>query len=78
MIFAPITKVVAENTLPHYASRCCLGFTFASFLGNPLAGLAAIFFNWNVIFVVSGVILVLMGIMCFIFFSLCEKKGYNS
>ncbi len=76
MIFAPITKVVAENTLPHYASRCCLGFTFASFLGNPLAGLAAIFFNWDVIFVVSGFILVLMGIMCFIFFSLCEKKGY--
>ena len=74
MIFAPITKVVAENTLSHYASRCCLGFTFASFLGNPLAGLAAIFFNWDIIFIVSGFILVLMGIMCLIFFPLCEKR----
>jgi len=36
MIFAPMTKVVAENTDPIYAPRCSLGYTFASFLGSPL------------------------------------------
>lgn len=76
MIFAPITKVVAENTLPAYASRCCLGFTFASFLGNPLAGISAIFFDWDVVFVASAFILFAMGILCFLFFDHCEKKGY--
>lgn len=76
MIFAPITKVVAENTLPKYASRCCLGFTVASFLGNPAAGLIAILFSWKAAFLVSGIILVGMSILCYLFFSMCERKGY--
>ena len=31
MIYGPMTKVVAENTEPIYATRCSLGYTFASF-----------------------------------------------
>jgi hypothetical protein len=41
MIYAPMTKVVAENTEPIYATRCSLGYTFASFFGSPMAGVAA-------------------------------------
>ena len=41
MIYGPMTKVVAENTEPIYATRCSLGYTFASFIGSPCAGIAA-------------------------------------
>ena len=41
MIYGPMTKVVAENTEPLYATRCSLGYTFASFFGSPLAGVVA-------------------------------------
>ena len=50
MIYAPMTKVVAENTKPHHAARCCLGYTLASYLGSPAAGLVAAFFQWQVVF----------------------------
>ena len=36
MIYAPMTKVVAENTEPIYATRCSMGYTFASFFGSPV------------------------------------------
>ena len=54
MIYAPMTKVVAENTEPVYAARCCLGYTFASYLGSPAAGLAAAFLAWQAVFFSSG------------------------
>ena len=76
MIYAPIVKLVAENTLPRYASRCCLGFTFASLFGTPLAGLAAVVFQWRTAFLVCAVALLVMGVGCFLFLSLLESKGY--
>ena len=76
MLFAPITKVVAENTIPRYATRCCLGFTFASIFGVPLAGVAAMLFHWRVAFVSCSIALGLMGVGCFLFFLFCEKKGW--
>ena len=47
MIYGPMTKVVAENTEPVYATRCTLGYTFASFIGTPFAGVAAAVFVWK-------------------------------
>lgn len=76
MIYAPITKVVAENTKPIYATRCSLGYTFASFFGNPLAGVLAAVLMWNAVFSVSSIILISMGVVCYIVFSIYEKKGY--
>ena len=75
MIYAPMTKVVAENTEPIYATRCSLGFTFASFFGSPLAGVAAMLLAWQSVFYLSSVVLVIMGIMCFLCFLSMEKKG---
>ena len=75
MIYAPMTKVVAENTEPIYAARCSLGYTFASFFGSPLAGIAAALLVWTTVFTLSSSILVVMGIICFIVFLTLEKKG---
>ncbi len=75
MIYAPMTKLVAENTEHIYAVRCSLGYTLASFLGSPLAGILAMFIVWQSVFAVSSAILIAMGIICFVVFTLLEKKG---
>ncbi|MBE6892280.1 MAG: MFS transporter [Ruminococcaceae bacterium] len=75
MIYAPMTKVVAENTEPLYATRCSLGFTFASFFGSPLAGFTAVLFTWQTVFTISSVSLAVMGCICFVTFLIFERKG---
>lgn len=75
MIYGPMTKVVAENTDPAYTHRCSLGYTFASFLGSPLAGVIAAYFAWQSVFVVSSITLVVMAVVGFCFFLAFERKG---
>ncbi|MBQ9969920.1 MAG: MFS transporter [Oscillospiraceae bacterium] len=75
MIYAPMTKVVAENTEPIYATRCSLGYTFASFLGSPMAGVAAALMTWQMVFYASSTILIVMGVLCFVAFLILERKG---
>ncbi len=75
MIYGPMTKVVAENTEPIYATRCSLGYTFASFFGSPLAGVLAALLAWQGVFAVSSGVLVIMGMICFSFFHILERKG---
>ncbi len=76
MIYAPMTKVVAENTEPVYATRCSLGYEFASLLGSPLAGVVAAALVWQSVFAVSSVALGVMAVLCFTFFLYFEKKGF--
>lgn len=75
MIYGPMTKVVSENTEPIYATRCSLGYTFASFFGTPSAGLLASFLAWNNVFSVSSAALLAMSVIGFSFFTVFEKKG---
>lgn len=75
MIYGPMTKVIAENTEPIYATRCSLGYTVASFLGSPGAGLLAAVLAWRGIFSLSSVALLGTGAICFIMFLIYEKKG---
>ena len=75
MIYGPMTKVVAENTEPVYATRCSLGYTFASFFGSPLAGLTAAIMTWQSVFVASSVALGAMAAACFFVFLIFEKRG---
>ena len=75
MLYAPLVKLIAENTHPIYTTRCCLGLTFASLLGVPTAGVAALFFNWENVFRLCGVILIMMGAICFFVLVLFEKRG---
>lgn len=75
MIYGPMTKVVAENLEPIYATRCSLGYTFASFVGSPGAGLLAAFLSWKNTFIASSIALAAMAITFFSFFTIFEKKG---
>lgn len=75
MIYGPMTKVVAENTEPVYATRCSIGYTMASFLGSPAAGILAAVLAWQWVFRSTGSILLIMGAVAFVCFSLMEKKG---
>lgn len=75
MIYAPMTKVVAENTEPLYAPRCSLGYTFASFFGSPLAGLLAAILMWQQAIAITGGVLIIMGAVSFAGFLIMERKG---
>jgi predicted MFS family arabinose efflux permease len=75
MIYGPMTKVVAENTDPIHATRCSLGYTFASFFGSPLAGVVAAVMSWQSVFFTSSAVLFLMGAVCFCVFLAFERKG---
>lgn len=75
MIYGPMTKVVSENTDPIHATRCSLGYTFASFLGSPAAGVLATIFSWKNTFIAGSVALIAMAIIVFAAFILLEKKG---
>ena len=75
MIYGPMTKVVAENTEPHHATRCSLGYTFSSFFGSPLAGIAAAALVWQSVFWVAGGALVGMAAVCLVLFLVMERRG---
>jgi len=75
MIYGPMTKVVAENTEPVYATRCSIGYTLASFLGSPAAGILAAALAWQWVFRSASSMLLVMGIVAFICFTLLERKG---
>lgn len=75
MIYAPMTKVVAENTEPMHASMCSLGYTFASFFGSPIAGAMAAVLIWENVFLTSSIALEVMAVICFMCFIALEKKG---
>lgn len=75
MIYAPMTKIVSENTEPIYAVRCSFGYTFASFFATPAAGLLATFLAWGAVFTVSSSVLAFMGVTSFVFFTVFERRG---
>jgi len=74
MIYGPMTKLVSENTEPIHATRCSLGYTFASFFGSPAAGLLATFLAWQSVFAVSSGALLLMAVVGFTLFTVLERR----
>ncbi len=75
MIYAPMTKVVAENTHPDYTTKCSLGYSLASYLGSPIAGAIAAICAWQSVFTVSSIALFVMAAACFVCFLYLEKQG---
>ena len=75
MIYGPMTRLVAENTDLLYATRCSVGYNFASFFGSPAAGLLATFLAWKSVFNFGSIMLAVMGAVCLIVFSVFEKRG---
>lgn len=75
MIYGPMTKLVSENTDPIHATRCSLGYTFSSFFGSPAAGILATLLAWQGVFAVSSMALICMSVLCFVYFTLFERRG---
>lgn len=75
MLFAPLVRLIAENTHPTYAMRCCLALTFASLMGAPVAGAASMLFKWENVFRLCGGLLIIVGAICFSVLALFEKRG---
>ena len=73
-LYAPLVKLIAENTQPAHAEKCCLGLSFASLFGVPTAGIIAFFFNWNYAFIVGGYILILIGLGFYVSIRFMEKQ----
>jgi sugar phosphate permease len=76
MIYGPMTKVVAENTEPLHATRCSIGYTFASFFGSPAAGILASLFVWQSVFTVSSAAMLIMAVCVVVFFLHFERRGF--
>lgn len=74
MIYGPMTKVIAENMTPTYATRCSVGCEFAAYFGSPLAGVLAGFLAWQAVFTAGSGLLLLMGAICLLCFTVFEKK----
>lgn len=78
MLNPSLMKVIAENTRSIYTFWCSLGFSIAGFFGAPIAGMLAIIFHWEIVFVICGLSLVFTGICSFFYFHIYEKKGIIS
>ena len=75
MIYAPMTKMIAENLEPMLATRCNVAHSMASYLGAPGAGLLAATMAWRPAMVTSCAVLLVMGIVFFLGVTYFEKKG---
>ncbi len=78
MIYGPMTRIVAENTELIYATRCSIGYQFASFIGTPMAGLFASIIVWQGVFYSCSAFLTGMAIVFFFVCTGFERKGIVS
>lgn len=75
MLYAPLVKLIAENTRPTHAEKCCLGLALACQFGAPVAGMLGLFFEWDSAFLVCGCLLIVTGVVLYFFVVSMEKKG---
>lgn len=75
MIYAPMCKMVTENTEPIHAVRCSIAYGFASYFGSPVAGIAAAVVSWQGAFGAASGSLVAIGVIGFVVFTAMEKRG---
>lgn len=78
MLRGPLMKIISENTKPNHARLICVFFSFASFAGPLVASGFALIRGWNIAFIAAGAVAVLLGFVCYIVFSVMEKKGFIS
>ncbi len=75
MVFGPMTKIVSENVSLLYVERCSACHAFTSLFGSPAAGLIAMVLPWRASLYVTAFVLLAVGVICFISFSMFEKRG---
>ena len=74
MIYAPMSKLVTENTEPLHAVRCSIAYGFASYFGSPVAGVAAALVSWQGAFGAASGSLVAIGVIGFVLFNKADKE----
>lgn len=74
MIYAPMVKIISENTSQLYAEKCNLALSFAALLGAPVAGLIAAVISWKTAFMTVSVLVMLLGFANYVVFSVLERK----
>lgn len=75
MIYAPLTKLISENTTLNHAIKCNLFLSFSAYFGAPIASAIALILSWKNTFKASGIILIIMAIIAFVIFSYLELKS---
>ena len=75
-IFGPITKTISQFTAPAYVNRVALMTSVASIISSPMAGVMAMFFDWRTAFIIAAAFQLLIAVFNFVFFTVCEKKGW--
>ncbi len=75
MIYAPMTRVIAESLEYRYVTTSLMGLAVAAYAASPLVGAVAVFMNWKMLFVSGQILLTLSALMCGIMFVSFEKKG---
>lgn len=75
MLRGPIVKLASENTLPQYARVCCVILSTSYYVGPFIAGIFTLFFSWQMVFVFSGILAVMLATISFVVISIFEKIG---
>lgn len=75
MVYAPMTKLFAENMLPQYVTRGSVFKNLSAYLGAPVAGVLAAVIIWRTGFFLSSGLLLIAGIVVFVSLTIMEKKG---
>ena len=75
MLRGPLVKVISENTLPQHARVCCVFLSFSSFAGPLLAGLSAMLFDWQAVFLFSAFATLSMAVFAFLMLTWFERRG---
>ena len=75
MLYAPLVRLIAENTRPSHAEKCCLGLALACQFGAPLAGVIGLFFQWHHAFSIGGSFLVATGVVMYFSVLSMENRG---
>lgn len=76
MLFAPMIRIIAENTQTPYTTKCTLGLSIAVYLGSVVAGMLAALMFWQNVFAASSTMLLTMGVVSFILFTIFERRGF--
>lgn len=75
MLRGPLTKVISESTDIRYARIICTILNMAGFAGPIIASLLSLFMHWRAVFFIVGIITVVIGVICFVAFTVLSAKG---
>lgn len=74
MLRGPLVKTISENSPTKYAHVSCVFLSFSASAGPLIASLIALFFEWNMAFLVAGIVAVAVAVSVFVIFTVFEKK----